>query len=218
VDSKNGGRLKAGVYSIVFHGSSEKTIVPVQSVKKSGELPVCELVPNRIRMGRRQRGILALGGSGVDRSRTFDPDERARGSDVDAAARRAIAGTSPEEPDQGARRSGLSRGNACEYDDRAWTSRIVVPAMLRRRRAAVMSDQEAEIAQKSPYKVELEAGQLQFWCACGKSQNQPYCDGSHKGTGFTPLRVEVEETGTQFLCGCKRTATPPFCDGTHRKL
>lgn len=81
-----------------------------------------------------------------------------------------------------------------------------------------MSTQEPVIAQKGPYEVQLEGGQLQFWCACGRSENQPYCDGSHKGTGLTPLRVEVEDTGRHFLCGCKRTANPPFCDGTHRKL
>ena len=81
-----------------------------------------------------------------------------------------------------------------------------------------MARDEPTIAQKAPCDVTIEAGQLQFWCACGKSQSQPYCDGSHKGTAFTPLRVEVEEGGRYFLCACKRTSNPPFCDGTHRKL
>ena len=81
-----------------------------------------------------------------------------------------------------------------------------------------MPDQDPVIAQKAPFEVELEAGQLQFWCACGRSQSQPYCDGSHKGTGITPLRVEVEETNRYFLCGCKHSKNPPFCDGSHRRL
>jgi CDGSH-type Zn-finger protein len=75
-----------------------------------------------------------------------------------------------------------------------------------------------EIAQKGPYEVELEAGKCYFWCACGRSQNQPFCDGSHAGTGLTPVRYEATSTGTQFLCGCKQTGDKPFCDGTHANL
>lgn len=73
------------------------------------------------------------------------------------------------------------------------------------------------IAQKSPYVVELEPGRYS-WCACGNSRNQPFCDGSHKGTGFTPVVFEVVEKSTMALCGCKRTATKPRCDGTHKTL
>lgn len=76
---------------------------------------------------------------------------------------------------------------------------------------------EPECAQKIPYTVELEAGDY-WWCACGKSKNQPFCDGSHKDTDFSPLKFTVTQTGPQYLCGCKKTATPPFCDGTHNNL
>jgi len=77
---------------------------------------------------------------------------------------------------------------------------------------------EALIAQKSPYKVELKAGQRYWWCACGRSKNQPFCDGSHKVTSITPVQFDAAETKEAYLCGCKRTAGQPFCDGTHRKL
>lgn len=74
------------------------------------------------------------------------------------------------------------------------------------------------IAQTAPYKVELEAGKSYFWCACGKSANQPFCDGSHKGGPFSPVRFTAETTKTAFLCGCKHSAKAPFCDGTHKTL
>ena len=74
------------------------------------------------------------------------------------------------------------------------------------------------VAQKSPYKVELEEGKRYFWCACGRSQKQPYCDGSHKGTGFAPLMYEAEKSGDAWLCGCKQTKKKPFCDGSHNSL
>jgi CDGSH-type Zn-finger protein len=77
---------------------------------------------------------------------------------------------------------------------------------------------EPVVAQKGPYPVQLEAGKSYSWCACGRSANQPFCDGSHKGTEFTPVRFEAAETGTAYLCGCKHTAHQPFCDGTHSKL
>lgn len=74
------------------------------------------------------------------------------------------------------------------------------------------------IAQKSPFAVELEAGKTYYWCACGQSKNQPFCDGSHKGTAFTPVAYTPPKTGKYYLCGCKHTQTPPLCDGTHNKL
>jgi len=74
------------------------------------------------------------------------------------------------------------------------------------------------IAQKGPYVVELEEGKLYAWCACGRSANQPHCDGSHMGTSFTPHPFTAEESKTGYLCGCKHTRTPPFCDGTHNDL
>ena len=74
-----------------------------------------------------------------------------------------------------------------------------------------------EIAQKSPYVLELAPGTY-WWCACGKSKNQPFCDGSHKGTSFTPVKLELAEKQQVALCGCKRSATKPFCDGSHKAL
>lgn len=74
------------------------------------------------------------------------------------------------------------------------------------------------IAQIGPYAVDLEAGKTYLWCACGKSATQPFCDGSHKGSGFTPIKFEATATGTAYLCGCKHTGDKPFCDGTHGTL
>ena len=74
------------------------------------------------------------------------------------------------------------------------------------------------IVQKSPYPVQVEAGKSYHWCACGHSANQPFCDGSHKGTGMTPVKFEATETKTVYLCGCKHTGNRPFCDGSHSKL
>ncbi len=80
-----------------------------------------------------------------------------------------------------------------------------------------MSD-EPVIAQKSPYQVTLEAGKNYFWCTCGRSAKQPFCDGSHKGTSFNPHKLTVDTSGTYNLCGCKSTDDKPFCDGTHNML
>lgn len=71
-------------------------------------------------------------------------------------------------------------------------------------------------AQNSPYAVDVEAGRTYFWCACGLSQKQPFCDGAHKGTGLKSQAFTAENTGTVYLCGCKATATVPFCDGSHQ--
>lgn len=73
-------------------------------------------------------------------------------------------------------------------------------------------------AQKSPYGVTLEAGTEYWWCACGRSKTQPFCDGSHKGTGLTPVGFKPEKSGEHWLCGCKSTGSKPFCDGTHNRL
>ena len=77
---------------------------------------------------------------------------------------------------------------------------------------------EAVIAKRGPYAVEVEQGKRYFWCTCGRSANQPFCDGSHKGTDFKPLSFTAEESKKVFLCGCKHTQNPPFCDGNHAKL
>lgn len=74
-----------------------------------------------------------------------------------------------------------------------------------------------EIPQKAPYELELTEGTY-WWCSCGRSKNQPFCDGSHKGTDFTPLELKIEETKKVWLCGCKHSANKPFCDGAHKKL
>lgn len=74
------------------------------------------------------------------------------------------------------------------------------------------------IAAKTPRKVELDAGKDYFWCRCGHSANQPFCDGSHRGTDITPLKFTAEKTQSAALCQCKATANAPFCDGTHASL
>ena len=74
------------------------------------------------------------------------------------------------------------------------------------------------VAQKSPYPVEVEAGRTYFWCSCGRSHRQPFCDGSHKGTGLMPLIYEASASGTLYFCGCKATRTQPLCDGTHNGI
>ncbi len=73
------------------------------------------------------------------------------------------------------------------------------------------------IAQRTPYVMEVEAGTY-YWCACGLSKSQPYCDGSHSGTGIEPVEVEISEKKRLAWCGCKKTGNEPFCDGTHAKL
>ena len=76
---------------------------------------------------------------------------------------------------------------------------------------------QPEIAQKSPFVLELEPGTY-WWCACGRSRTQPFCDGSHKGTPFTPVKCELTEPTRVALCGCKRSKTKPYCDGSHKQL
>lgn len=75
-----------------------------------------------------------------------------------------------------------------------------------------------KIASTTPFPVEVEEGKSYFWCACGLSTNQPFCDGSHNGTEFVPQRYTAEKTGTVFFCGCKRSERMPLCDGSHNNL
>lgn len=75
-----------------------------------------------------------------------------------------------------------------------------------------------KIAQKSPYPVNVEAGKTYHWCACGLSKNQPFCDGSHKGTSFAPKPFKADKNETVYFCGCKHSKNGALCDGTHKKL
>ena len=77
---------------------------------------------------------------------------------------------------------------------------------------------EPVVAKKSPYVVEVEAGKSYFWCACGKSAKQPFCDGSHKGTDFNPVKHTADKDGKAFMCGCKKSSAAPMCDGTHASI
>lgn len=71
--------------------------------------------------------------------------------------------------------------------------------------------------QNAPYAVECEVGKTYFWCACGKSANQPFCDGSHKGTEFTPVAFKAGDARKVYFCGCKKTENMPLCDGSHNR-
>jgi len=77
---------------------------------------------------------------------------------------------------------------------------------------------DPQIPQKSPYGVDVEAGRSYFWCSCGKSAKQPFCDGSHADTEFTPVKYEAQESKKLFFCGCKFTKGQPLCDGSHHAL
>jgi CDGSH-type Zn-finger protein len=77
---------------------------------------------------------------------------------------------------------------------------------------------EPKVAQKSPYAAAVEEGKSYWWCACGHSKSQPFCDGSHKGTGLSPQEYKADKSETVYFCGCKRTGNTPLCDGTHNDL
>ena len=74
------------------------------------------------------------------------------------------------------------------------------------------------IASKTPFAVDVEAGTTYWWCQCGRSKSQPFCDGSHQGTQFTPVEYLATDSKQVWLCGCKHTGRQPFCDGTHSSL
>ncbi|MEX0344864.1 MAG: CDGSH iron-sulfur domain-containing protein [Rhizobiaceae bacterium] len=77
---------------------------------------------------------------------------------------------------------------------------------------------KGQVAATAPLKIEVEEGKSYFWCACGMSANQPFCDGSHKGSDFTPLKWTADASGAKFFCACKQTDGQPFCDGSHNSL
>lgn len=74
------------------------------------------------------------------------------------------------------------------------------------------------ISQKAPYPITVEAGKTYHWCTCGLSSTQPFCDGTHKGSGFKSMKYVAEESRTLYFCGCKQTGAQPLCDGSHLKL
>lgn len=74
------------------------------------------------------------------------------------------------------------------------------------------------LAQKSPFAVEVQEGRSYWWCACGRSSRQPFCDGSHKDTGLAPMEYKATGSRTIYFCGCKRTTKSPLCDGTHNRI
>jgi CDGSH-type Zn-finger protein len=75
-----------------------------------------------------------------------------------------------------------------------------------------------QIAAREPIPIEIKAGQSYWWCACGRSKNQPFCDGSHKGSEFSPKEFKVEADRTVYFCRCKHSGKAPLCDGTHKTL
>lgn len=72
-------------------------------------------------------------------------------------------------------------------------------------------------ASDTPFAVQVEPGKDYFWCACGRSQSQPFCDGSHKGSAFTPIKYSATESKEVYFCGCKGSANQPLCDGSHKR-
>ncbi len=80
-----------------------------------------------------------------------------------------------------------------------------------------MSD-TPNIAGRAPIPVEVEEGKTYFWCTCGQSSKQPFCDGSHKDSSFSPMKFEAPKTGKLFFCACKHSSKAPLCDGSHSKL
>ncbi|MCU0790668.1 MAG: CDGSH iron-sulfur domain-containing protein [Nitratireductor sp.] len=77
---------------------------------------------------------------------------------------------------------------------------------------------KGHVAGTQPIAIDVEAGKNYFWCSCGQSKNQPFCDGSHKGSEFSPVKWQADATGTKWFCACKQTNGQPFCDGSHKAV
>ncbi len=77
---------------------------------------------------------------------------------------------------------------------------------------------KAHVAQNAPYPVAVEAGKSYYWCACGLSKSQPFCDGSHKGSDFAPVKYEAKSSSTVYFCGCKQSKNGALCDGSHKSI
>ncbi|HNR77566.1 MAG TPA: CDGSH iron-sulfur domain-containing protein [Parvularculaceae bacterium] len=77
---------------------------------------------------------------------------------------------------------------------------------------------EPTTAARAPLAVDVEAGKAYFWCACGRSKTQPFCDGSHKGTDFAPMKWTADQTKRVFFCCCKHAKSAPLCDGSHKSV
>ena len=101
------------------------------------------------------------------------------------------------------------------WSKRAIERRLVVEAWAGAGYMEVMNTPHS--CGKSPMVEEMEPGTY-WWCSCGYSTTQPFCDGSHKGKGFAPVKLEITEKKKVAWCMCKQTANPPFCDGSHAKL
>lgn len=78
--------------------------------------------------------------------------------------------------------------------------------------------EKPKVAAPEPVLIDLESGKAYAWCSCGKSSNQPWCSGAHKGSSYTPLIFKPEKSITEALCQCKHTKTPPYCDGSHMEF
>ena len=124
-------------------------------------------------------------------------------------------GFEPRCPLQFSSRSSFYKGILCEA---AQLGVIRLPHVKFRCQIKRNDMSDAVNAQKAPMPVEVEEGKHYFWCACGKSAKQPFCDGSHKDTGVSPVKYTAEASKRVFFCGCKQSAKAPLCDGTHSKL
>lgn len=74
------------------------------------------------------------------------------------------------------------------------------------------------VKQYAPIQVNLKKGETYYYCTCGRTSNEPFCDGSHEGTQFKPMAFKAEKDESTYLWACKQTNNPPYCDGSHKNL